>query len=67
MTARLLLHIGYHKTATSWMQQRLFVRSRVSVSLAGEAQPIAWQAHVGGFVAGLALFGWFDPVRRARG
>lgn len=38
-----------------------------SVSLAGEAQPIAWQAHVGGFVAGLALFGWFDPVRRARG
>ncbi|WP_413869428.1 hypothetical protein [Albidovulum sp.] len=25
MTARLLLHIGYHKTATSWMQQRLFV------------------------------------------
>lgn len=25
MTARLLLHVGYHKTATSWMQQRLFV------------------------------------------
>ncbi|MFN6951395.1 MAG: hypothetical protein ACK4NE_02205 [Albidovulum sp.] len=25
MTASLLLHIGYHKTATSWMQQRLFV------------------------------------------
>ncbi len=25
MSKRLLLHIGYHKTATSWMQQRLFV------------------------------------------
>ena len=25
MAERLLLHIGYHKTATSWMQQRLFV------------------------------------------
>ncbi|MCB2128993.1 MAG: hypothetical protein KDE03_07910 [Rhodobacteraceae bacterium] len=25
MGSRLLLHIGYHKTATSWMQQRLFV------------------------------------------
>lgn len=27
MTARILLHIGYHKTATSWMQQRLFVQA----------------------------------------
>lgn len=25
MTAPVLVHIGYHKTATSWMQQRLFV------------------------------------------
>ncbi len=25
MGKQLLLHIGYHKTATSWMQQRLFV------------------------------------------
>lgn len=25
MANRLLLHIGFHKTATSWMQQRLFV------------------------------------------
>lgn len=24
--------------------------------------PVAWQAHVGGFVAGLLLFPWFDPV-----
>ncbi len=28
---------------------------------------IAWEAHIGGFIAGLLLFGWFDPaVRRAR-
>jgi membrane associated rhomboid family serine protease len=25
-------------------------------------QEIAWQAHIGGFFAGLLLFGAFDPV-----
>jgi membrane associated rhomboid family serine protease len=34
-----------------------------SVSLTGNEQPVAWQAHVGGFIAGLLLFSWFDPVR----
>lgn len=29
--------------------------------LLGENQPVAWQAHVGGFLAGLLLFGLFDP------
>ena len=24
---------------------------------------IAWEAHVGGFLAGLLLFSWFDPIR----
>jgi membrane associated rhomboid family serine protease len=33
-----------------------------SVSLTGNEQPVAWQAHVGGFLAGLLLFSWFDPV-----
>lgn len=28
------------------------------------AQSIAWQAHVGGFLAGLVLFSMFDPVPR---
>jgi membrane associated rhomboid family serine protease len=34
-----------------------------SVSI-GEAagQEIAWQAHIGGFLAGLLLFNAFDPV-----
>jgi membrane associated rhomboid family serine protease len=33
-----------------------------SVSITGNEQPIAWQAHVGGFAAGLVLFSWFDPI-----
>ena len=34
-----------------------------SVSIIGNEQPVAWQAHVGGFVAGLMLFGLFDPIK----
>jgi membrane associated rhomboid family serine protease len=33
-----------------------------SVPITGAEQPVAWQAHVGGFLAGLLLFGAFDPV-----
>ena len=33
-----------------------------SLSVTGSEQTVAWQAHVGGFVAGLLLFGLFDPV-----
>jgi membrane associated rhomboid family serine protease len=33
-----------------------------SVPIVGESQTIAWEAHVGGFVAGLLLFSTFDPV-----
>lgn len=32
-----------------------------SLTIAGENQTIAWQAHVGGFLAGLLLFAAFDP------
>lgn len=35
-------------------------------SLVGEGQSIAWQAHIGGFLAGLILFPLFDPVPRRR-
>ena len=38
-----------------------------SWSLTGAEQPVAWEAHVGGFLAGLLLFSLFDPVRRTRG
>jgi membrane associated rhomboid family serine protease len=35
-----------------------------AVNLPGGDQSIAWQAHIGGFVAGLLLFSLFDPVPR---
>ena len=34
-----------------------------SVGLPGIQQAVAWQAHVGGFFAGLLAFSLFDPVR----
>jgi membrane associated rhomboid family serine protease len=37
-----------------------------SLSLGGEGASVAWQAHIGGFLAGLLLFSLFDPVPRAR-
>ena len=37
-----------------------------AISITGNEQPVAWQAHVGGFIAGLVLFSWFDPVGSAR-
>ena len=33
--------------------------------LTGDNQSVAWEAHVGGFLAGLLLFSLFDPVRPA--
>jgi len=33
-----------------------------SVPVPGLDQAVAWQAHIGGFVAGLVLFALFDPV-----
>jgi membrane associated rhomboid family serine protease len=36
-----------------------------SVSLLGVDQPVAWQAHIGGFLAGLLLYPIFDPVPAA--
>jgi membrane associated rhomboid family serine protease len=34
----------------------------VSLPLTDDQQSVAWQAHIGGFVAGLILFRLFDPV-----
>jgi membrane associated rhomboid family serine protease len=33
-----------------------------SLPIAGDGQDVAWQAHIGGFLAGLFLFSLFDPV-----
>src|SRR5262249_14365881 len=32
-----------------------------------EGQSVAWQAHIGGFLAGLLLFSLFDPVQHSKG
>ena len=32
-----------------------------SQSITGGDDVVAWQAHIGGFLAGLLLFSWFDP------
>jgi membrane associated rhomboid family serine protease len=33
-----------------------------SLPVTGSDQPVAWEAHIGGFLAGLLLFSWFDPT-----
>ncbi|HML07063.1 MAG TPA: rhomboid family intramembrane serine protease [Xanthobacteraceae bacterium] len=33
-----------------------------TLPIAGEGEQIAWQAHIGGFIAGLFLFNAFDPA-----
>jgi membrane associated rhomboid family serine protease len=36
-----------------------------SISIGSDGASVAWQAHIGGFLAGLMLFSLFDPVPRA--
>lgn len=35
-----------------------------AIAIGVEGASVAWQAHIGGFFAGLLLFSWFDPVPR---
>jgi membrane associated rhomboid family serine protease len=37
-----------------------------TITMPGVAQSVAWQAHIGGFLAGLFGFALFDPVRDSR-
>jgi membrane associated rhomboid family serine protease len=37
-----------------------------SLPITGGDEPVAWQAHIGGFLAGLLLFSWFDPAPKYR-
>jgi membrane associated rhomboid family serine protease len=39
----------------------------VSIGAAGVDQAVAWQAHIGGFVAGLVAFAAFDPIPMSAG
>jgi membrane associated rhomboid family serine protease len=34
------------------------------LNVSGTEQAVAWEAHIGGFLAGLFLFAAFDPVPR---
>jgi membrane associated rhomboid family serine protease len=36
-----------------------------SIAIGVDGASVAWQAHIGGFFAGLLLFSLFDPVPRA--
>jgi membrane associated rhomboid family serine protease len=49
----------------AWMGLNLLV-GLGTVSIGEEGQEIAWQAHIGGFVAGFLLFNAFDPVTPKR-
>jgi membrane associated rhomboid family serine protease len=40
-----------------------FLFGPTGISPTGEAADIAWEAHLGGFFAGLLLFGLFDPIQ----
>jgi hypothetical protein len=35
-----------------------------SIAIGADGASIAWQAHIGGFFAGLVLFSLFDPIPR---
>ncbi len=48
-----------------WFGLNLFF-GIMSGPIAGQPSSVAWQAHIGGFIAGLALFPIFDPVPRRR-
>ncbi|MCC7346813.1 MAG: rhomboid family intramembrane serine protease [Variibacter sp.] len=54
---RVLVFLG------AWFALNL-IFGATSFSLGEEGQSVAWQAHIGGFVAGLLLFPIFDPVGR---
>lgn len=40
----------------------LFGTSSMPMMGIAPGETVAWQAHIGGFVGGLVLFSWFDPV-----
>lgn len=48
-----------------WFGLNLFF-GLMSGPVAGQPSSVAWQAHIGGFIAGLALFPLFDPVPQRR-
>ena len=57
-----------HRSARAGVPRRVVrhqyrVRHRLPAAYRN-GQTVAWQAHIGGFLAGLLLFAWFDPPPR---
>ena len=48
-----------------WMGMNYFVGAGF-IDLTGQNSLIAWQAHIGGFLAGVFVFGFLDPANRKR-
>ncbi len=46
----------------AWIGINLLFGPTGFTSALGSSAPVAWEAHIGGFLAGLLLFGFFDPV-----
>ena len=46
----------------AWIGINLLFGPTGFTSALGSSAPVAWEAHLGGFLAGLLLFGFFDPV-----
>jgi membrane associated rhomboid family serine protease len=44
----------------------LFGTSSMPLMGIAPGETVAWQAHIGGFLGGLLLFSWFDPVPENR-
>ena len=67
MTVRSILNTKGHQIMSVEPDAKL----AVAVKLLGEKKigadgaSVAWQAHIGGFFAGLLLFSLFDPVPRS--
>ena len=67
MTVRAILDTKGHQILSVEPDAKL----SAAVKLLGERKigadgaSVAWQAHIGGFLAGLMLFSLFDPVPRA--
>ena len=46
----------------AWVGINLLFGPTGFTSALGSSAPVAWEAHLGGFLAGLLLFGFFDPL-----
>jgi len=59
-------------TRRAWLVIAVFIASNVILGYtgipgSGEVRSIAWEAHIGGFLAGFMLFPLFDALRRRGG